>query len=288
MGCAIKAGAKIETDHPVLDVETQGGTARCLFEKGKKSPYFDLVVDAMGAYSPLRRVKGKELAYGALWVNLPWINGIGFERNQLEQRYDKASTMIGVLPLGQARADRQAMTTFFWSLRHRDYVHWRRGGIHAWIDKICHYWPEIAPFATQIEAHQDAITYARYRHHTHLSPATGRLLRLGDSWHATSPQLGQGANMAFLDALALSQALKKHASLERALKDYKARRWQHLFFYQMLSYNLTPFYQSDNRILPFIRDTLIAPTLRRRGLIFAMVAAMVTGQWLNPVERILR
>jgi len=284
---AAHLGVAIETNHPVRAVES-GTRARMVFDNGATSPDFDLVVDAMGARSPLRGVKGRELAYGALWVNLPWQEGIGFERNRLEQRYDKASTMIGVLPLGQARADMPAMTTFFWSLRHRDVSKWKQDGLAAWVDTICQHWPQVAPFLHTIEAHQDSIVHANYRHHTHCNPVSGRLVRLGDSWHATSPQLGQGANMALLDALALSESLKTQRDLARALKDYTARRRLHLMFYQSLSYSLTPFYQSDSRILPIVRDYLIAPALRHRSPISALATAMVTGQMLNPIKRILR
>jgi len=283
---ALSLGVDVETRRAVRAVESDA-RARIVFDNGAKSPEFDLVVDAMGARSPLRGVKGRELAYGALWVNLPWQEGIGFEQNQLEQRYHQASTMIGVLPLGKARDDLPAMTTFFWSLRHRDFAQWKRDGISAWVDNICRYWPQVAPFLQNMEDHQDSITHANYRHHTHCNPVSGRLVRLGDAWHATSPQLGQGANMAFLDALALSEALKQHTDIGRLLKDYTARRRLHLMFYQSLSWCLTPFYQSDNLLLPAVRDYLIAPTLRF-GLVSAMVSAMVTGQMLNPLERIVR
>jgi len=284
---ALGLGVEIETGRRVRSVDT-GTRANIIFKGGVKSPDFDFVVDAMGARSPLCAVKGRELAYGALWVNLPWQEGIGFKRNQLEQRYHQASTMIGVLPLGRAREQMPAMTTFFWSLRHRDFAQWKRDGIGAWVDDICRYWPQVAPFLHNIKDHQDSITHANYRHHTHCNPVSGRLVRLGDAWHATSPQLGQGANMAFLDALALSEALKQHTDIGRVLKDYTARRRLHLMFYQSLSWCLTPFYQSDNLILPAVRDYLIAPTLRRKGLVFKLAAAMVTGQMLNPIKRILR
>lgn len=189
--------------------------------------------------------------------------------------------MVGVLPLGKGNADAPAMTTFFWSLRHRDYDMWKQDGISTWIDRICNIWPEVAPFLEKTDTWQDRIVYANYRHHTHFNPISNGVVRLGDSWHATSPQLGQGANMAFLDALALAEALKQNDNLSDALKNYVARRRMHLIFYQTLSYCLTPFYQSDSSILPFLRDYLIAPTLRRRGLVHAMVAAMVTGRILT-------
>lgn len=44
----------------------------------------------------------------------------------------------------------------------------------------------------------------------------GRIGVIGDAAHAMSPQLGQGANMALLDAWAFSQSLR-HAQKTRIL-----------------------------------------------------------------------
>ncbi|WP_182417815.1 NAD(P)/FAD-dependent oxidoreductase [Bartonella sp. HY038] len=284
---AVELGAQVEVQHRIIGVDN-GPKPQFIFENGTKSANFDLLIDAMGARSPLRATKGKELDYGAVWVNLPWHDNIGFDPTTLEQRYHKASTMIGVLPLGKGHLKAQAMTTFFWSLRHQDHAKWQTDGIDAWVEKIAHFWPQTMPLIENMADYRDQIVYANYRHHTHISPAEGNLVRLGDAWHATSPQLGQGANMAFLDALAFIEAAKRHRERADIIDDYAKRRRIHILFYQFLSCCLTPFYQSDNAILPFLRDYLIAPTLRRRGLVHAMVASMVTGQFFNPIKMAMK
>ena len=104
---------------------------------------------------------------------------------------------------------------------------------------------------------------------------------VGDSAHATSPQLGQGANMALLDVFALSRALKSNGDLPTALAAYaKARRF-HVKLYQGLSRTFTPFYQSDSALLPMVRDRLVAP-MSRVPLASRLLARIVTGYLGRP------
>lgn len=54
--------------------------------------------------------------------------------------------------------------------------------------------------------------------------ADGRLVLLGDAAHAMSPNLGQGANSALVDAAVLTDALRRAPELGSALLTYDARR----------------------------------------------------------------
>jgi 2-polyprenyl-6-methoxyphenol hydroxylase-like FAD-dependent oxidoreductase len=114
-------------------------------------------------------------------------------------------------------------------------------------------------------------------------PAGRGIAFIGDSAHSTSPQLGQGANMALLDAAALSAALTQTESVADALAQYaRVRRW-HVRLYQAMSLTLTPFYQSDSTIMPVMRDAAV-------GLMGSLppakwlLAAMVSGQLLSPLK----
>src|SRR5690606_37222922 len=103
---------------------------------------------------------------------------------------------------------------------------------------------------------------AYYGHHTLRRPIAHRLAALGHAAHSTSPQLGQGVNMGFLDARALTDALAGESDLSTALAAYaRVRRW-HVRLYQALSMGFTPFYQADGRLLPWIRDHILGKAAR--------------------------
>jgi 2-polyprenyl-6-methoxyphenol hydroxylase-like FAD-dependent oxidoreductase len=275
LDAAVEAGVSFETSRSV------GSTSGCgrsfVMQDGRSSAPFDLLVDAMGSGSPLRTCRSRTLPYGALWATVPWSACSGFDPNTLEQRYLAASRMAGVLPVGTARDGTEPMATFFWSVRHDEDPREDSG---AWREAVHRLWPEASGLVDHAVP-----TLARYRHHTHARPVAGRLVRIGDAFHATSPQLGQGANMALIDTIALRTALRNGGDLPKALSAYAASRRLHVGFYQSLSIVLTPFYQSYSRLLPILRDRIIAPLLRRRGIVNSMIAAMVTGGVLDPVGR---
>ena len=52
----------------------------------------------------------------------------------------------------------------------------------------------------------------------------GRVVLVGDAAHATSPNMAQGAAMAFEDAAVLAECLADQASVKRALGTYVTRR----------------------------------------------------------------
>ena len=247
-------------------------------ERGWRAGPFDLVVDALGVRSPLWPHFGgggrRDLRYGALWGSLPWPQS-GFDRHALEQRYERASTMIGVLPIGRKREGEGEEAAFFWSLRLDDYDTWRRAGLEAWKERVGKLWPETEPFLTAI---RDAaqMTLARYGHHMLARPFAERVVAIGDSFHAASPQLGQGANMALLDARALAFALRSNDGLQGALARYAKQRRRQMMYYQALSRGFTPFYQSDSGLLPPLRDFVIAPATRL-PLVRRLIAASVAG-----------
>ena len=280
---AVREGVRFETNWPVR-AASHGRLKRA---DGLMSPGFDLIIDAMGARSPVghRLLTGvgrrrHELAYGALWAATPWPADPHFDPRALQQVYRKADTMIGVLPVGRQPRSKTPLATFFWSLKHADYPRWREAGLDAWKDQVLGFWPETAPILDTI-TDPDQLTLARYGHHTLRSPVETKLAVIGDAAHATSPQLGQGVNMGLLDALALSDALERHAGLDRALRAYAAARRWHVRLYQALSLTFTPFYQADGRMLPLVRDHILGPVSRLPGAA-RLLAATVSGLLLDP------
>jgi 2-polyprenyl-6-methoxyphenol hydroxylase-like FAD-dependent oxidoreductase len=254
---------------------------RLHFAGGDASPPHDLVVDALGSASQLAGEPARPLAYGALWASLDWVDGL--DSAALEQRYREASIMAGVLPIGLApRGRRQA--AFFWSLRGDRLAAWREQGLDAWKSEVRALWPATAPLLDQI-ASADRLTFARYAHRTLSQAASQGLIHIGDSWHSASPQLGQGANMALLDAWALARALGEEDSLDAALRRAVGLRRSHVRLYQALSTLFTPAYQSDGRVMPWIRDRIVPP-FGRLWPATRMQAEMVAGTFGGPLGRL--
>jgi 2-polyprenyl-6-methoxyphenol hydroxylase-like FAD-dependent oxidoreductase len=271
-------GIPIETGRTVAGREGR----RLLFADGGRSDAHDLLVDALGSGSPLAGRHARPLAYGALWASLDWTEG--FDAGALEQRYRRASVMTGVLPVGLAPAGTRRQAAFFWLLRGDRLSAWRERGLDPWKAEVRALWPATAPLLDQI-ASPDRLTFARYAHRTLREPASPGLIHIGDSWHSTSPQLGQGANMALLDAWALATALREEGDVEAALRRAVALRRFHVRLYQGLSALFTPAYQSDSRVLPWIRDRIVPP-FGRLWPATRIQAEMVAGTFGGPLERL--
>ncbi len=253
LDAALSAGAELEQNH---EIAVQDGQYLC-FADGRRAGSFDLIVDALGAGSPMSPLKARALDFGAIWGTVPWVDDTTLPQDQLTQKYRRADKMAGILPIGYLPGETNPLTAVFWSLPRGAFDDWRNAPLEAWKVEAATLWPEFAPFLQTIETHDD-MTMAVYSHGQLWRPAEPGLARIGDAAHRASPQLGQGANMALLDAYALAIALGRH-DLGDALSAYvKARRW-HVLAYQWMSAAFTPQYQSDSRILPGIRDVILGP-----------------------------
>jgi len=247
---------------------------------------YDLVIDASGARSLLAAGSTsaptiRDLTYGAFWATLGGA-GADYDPTALTQRYDKAKVMIGLLPAGRAAAGDPDKVAFFWSLKIADVEAVKAAGLSRWKSVIRDYWPDCQPFLDQI-GDWDQLTLARYAHRTALPPFSGNLVFIGDSARSTSPQLGQGANMALLDAAALSHALSTSGDIPSALKAYARARRNHVRLFQMLSLAFTPFYQSDSTAIAWVRDRLVS-TIAKVPSMPGFLAAIVAGTVIDPFK----
>jgi len=281
----VAAGIAVETGCAVTGSEpTSGGRRQLLLDGGRGVGPFDLVVDALGTRTPLAPSCGRELAYGALWGTLDWPDDAGLDRSALEQRYRQASVMVGVLPVGRFPGGSRQQAAFFWSLRANRFADWRAAGLDAWKAQVVELWPATRSLLEQIVS-PDRLTFARYAHRTLPRPVETGMIHIGDAWHSASPQLGQGGNMALLDAYALATALRTATDVPSALVHAITMRRQHVRLYQALTALFTPVYQSDSRLLPFIRDRLVGP-LSKLWPATRIQAAMVSGLIGNPLKQL--
>jgi 2-polyprenyl-6-methoxyphenol hydroxylase-like FAD-dependent oxidoreductase len=241
---------------------------------------FDVAVVADGTFSQLRgqldiRQTLAVYPWGAWWAILP-----DRERRYsgvLRQTYRSASRMLGIMPIGRSPSagDATPHVTLFWSVRRDEENASRARGLSAWKGEVGALSPDAAPllaevsdFAQLLLAVYADVRMARWHDR--------RIVVIGDAAHATSPQLGQGANLALIDAAVLARCLAAGRDVEQALADYTATRRAHLGYYQWASSALTPVFQSDGRMLPLLRDAALGIACRM-PLVRGQMLATLTG-----------
>lgn len=237
---------------------------------------FDLIVIADGARSALRasvcvQQTARPYAYGALWASVT--NWGEFPDNVLLQTYRGTRHMLGLLPSGIAEGTDGRLISMFWSIRLRDVDMWKERGIEPWKREVAELDPSVAPLLAQIES-PEQVTIASYLDVRTRISIRSQCVVIGDAAHASSPQLGQGASIALVDAAVLARCLEEEPNLLVALLRFRESRWRHARFYQQASKWLTPFFQSGHSSLALPRDLLLGPICRLKWPQREMAATM--------------
>jgi 2-polyprenyl-6-methoxyphenol hydroxylase-like FAD-dependent oxidoreductase len=271
------AGAQLVAGTEVHDLATKSDRARVLGENGRALGEHDLVVIADGARSRLRAASriphsARPYPYGALWF-------VGRDeddcfRGALSQVCEGTERMLGFLPTGFGPGiGTTPLVSLFWSLRVDRIEAVRKRGLGRWKDAVLRYDPRAAALVAQIEDPEQLLS-ATYLDVVMREFHRGPLVIIGDAAHATSPQLGQGTNLALLDASVLAACLAREPDVERALRRFSNERRAHVRFYAFASRWLTPVFQSDRRFVGHLRDALFPHLVRFPLLEQAMLATL--------------
>lgn len=231
---------------------------------------YDVVLACDGAGSALRSSCGlrsfeHEYAYGAVWAVGPSRAVVGHLRQIVHTTRD----LFGLLPTGHGQL------TLFGSVRNDHVGNLRQRGLAAWKASVL----AKCPLAEEVLAsiHDlDELRITRYRHVHMPRVHTRRVAFLGDAAHAMSPHLGQGVNLALLDAWALAKAVATQNDISTSLRVYAAARRAHLRFYASITFLLAPFFQSDLLPLGWLRD-LALPLLPRVPVLRGQMALTMAG-----------
>jgi 2-polyprenyl-6-methoxyphenol hydroxylase-like FAD-dependent oxidoreductase len=276
----------VRCGHAIVAIEDDGRRLRD--ETGRLHGPYDLVILADGSASRLREAIGtphlnRPYPWGALWCLLAqrdWPHA-----DELRQRYRAARRMMGLLPVGTRPDDPVPRMSFFWSLPADDFERWRRDGLEHWREEATALWPEAAPYVAEIDQPAKLLP-ATYRDAVLKRWHRAPVVLLGDAAHAMSPQLGQGVNMALMDALALRESLRaRPAEIPAALAAYEQERRAHSGAYQFWSRWLTPLFQSNRDLAARLRDLTFIPAARMpigRGYMVRVLTGTQKG-WVGRI-----
>ncbi|MGE0433259.1 MAG: FAD-dependent oxidoreductase [Planctomycetota bacterium] len=257
---AREAGATVRCGCQVVGISED--SPRCFFDRDAQrlGPH-QLLIVADGAKSVLRpavnlRSSVRPYTWGALWFIGSDVHRAADER--LYQIVRGTSIMLGLLPTGHSPGMSESdppLASLYWSIRGDRVAAWREAGLDAWKQQVRALMPETEGVLDQI--HEPAqVLYASY-HDVRMRPLHTRdVVFMGDAAHAMSPQLGQGCNLALIDASVLADCMAEQPDVASALRAWAAARGPQLRYYQWATRWLTPFFQSDIPPAGWLRDLM--------------------------------
>jgi 2-polyprenyl-6-methoxyphenol hydroxylase-like FAD-dependent oxidoreductase len=188
---------------------------------------------------------------------------------RLHQIVKGTQHLVGLLPMGGGRG-----TLYYGMRQDRKEAVWQRG-LAAWRAEVL----ELAPQAESLFVgldHLDQVTFTTYQHVWLKRWHNNHVLFLGDAAHAMSPHLGQGVNLALLDAWTFAHCLERASTPRRAFWAYTEARRVHLRFYSLVTYLMSPLFQGDGWVKGWLRD-LGLPLLARIPWMRRQMALTMAG-----------
>ena len=272
-----KQSIKVEVGVDVSQVtESEHDGCSLVATDGREYRGYDLVVIASGARTNLREMTGirhtvKEYPWGALWFVAE--SRLDDAPDVLRQHLNGTHTMLGFLPTGKGPHGTAALTSLFWSIQADQVDRFRSDGLNQWKAKVLELAPTAKPILDQIHS-MDQLLFAPYFDVAMPCPYQGSVIFLGDAAHATSPQLGQGCNLALVDALTFANAMTQANTIPAAFKLYEKKRRGQIRYYQWATRFLTPFFQSNSRTLGWLRDLSMGLSCRIPPISNLMISTM--------------
>ena len=156
-----------------------------------------------------------------------------------------------------------------------DYPALQKRGLAALKQEILTFAPESEPVLALI-ADMQQLLFTSYRHVWMPRWFDRTTLFLGDAAHGMSPHLGQGMNLALVDAFRFSECLRESRTPNAAFTAFRQQQRAYIRYYSLITFALSPFFQSDWPILAWGRDIAL-PLLPKIPYVKRQMLMTVTG-----------
>lgn len=272
-----EAGVTIRENHRVTAYAKSGSKATLTIDGNADDDEYDLLIVADGSRSVLREQSGlthsiTEYPYAAIWAICPWSG----DATCLQQIVGRDGQLLGILPVDDKHC------SFFWGIDTVDWPETQQRGIDAFKQHVASFYPPAESIVNSLGSF-DEVTFATYRNAQMKQAFDGPVVFIGDAAHATSPHLGQGLNLALVDAHVLVNQISTHNNVETAIANYARSRHSTTRFYATLTGLLTPFFQTSSRVLQLGRDIAL-PIMSRMPYVGSQMVITMSGLktgWLS-------
>lgn len=202
LAAAEKAGIEVAFNHRLENLELSENQAVLQFENGAKT-VADIVIAADGMNSRTRDAAGIE--FQKIAVGEGWVRGaskVEFSNKAFREIWGNDGRRFGVAPLTDEK------TYFYARVPLGKWKEIRENSLDEWIESWRDFGDDVVPLLQNVEDWQK-VNYSELFEIRADEWAKPPIFLIGDAIHAMTPNVGQGANSAMVDALVLARMLAK-------------------------------------------------------------------------------